>query len=221
MSETAAPPPAGLDRKTEEEAFYHESALNGAWTASRLMMGLMSFGFGAFVFAYFYLRSLNSSGMWHPANQPRPSILFGTFIMAAIVVSAFVQYVGVQRLKAGEKRKWQIAATLALLLGLASVAMEIIDLQTLSFWPGSSGFASLFTGFHPVFLTVIFVAMIFLETLLMRSRSIPAISFVEQPPTYRETFRVQRFQASLSAFTAVWNYLAVIAILFWVLFYVI
>ena len=30
---------------------------------------------------------------------------------------------------------------------------------------------------------------------------------------------VQRFQASLSAFTAVWNYLAVIAVLFWVLFY--
>jgi hypothetical protein len=50
-------------------------------------------------------------------------------------------------------------------------------------------------------------------------RPIPAISFVEQPPTYTEAFAVQRFQAALSAFTAVWNYLAVIAIFFWVLFY--
>jgi hypothetical protein len=61
--------------------------------------------------------------------------------------------------------------------------------------------------------------MIWLEILLMRSRTLPAISFVEQPPTFTEAFAVQRFQASLSAFTAVWNYMAVVGIVFWVLFY--
>jgi hypothetical protein len=30
---------------------------------------------------------------------------------------------------------------------------------------------------------------------------------------------VQRFQASLSAFSNVWNYLALMALLFWLLFY--
>jgi hypothetical protein len=30
---------------------------------------------------------------------------------------------------------------------------------------------------------------------------------------------VQRFQASLSAFSAIWSYLALMAILFWLLFY--
>jgi hypothetical protein len=30
---------------------------------------------------------------------------------------------------------------------------------------------------------------------------------------------VQRFQASLSAFSAVWNYLALVAAVFWLLFY--
>ena len=79
----------------------------------------------------------------------------------------------------------------------------------------------MFTGFYPVFLTVLLAAMIWLETLLARSRFIPAISFVEQPPTYTEAFAVQRFQASLSGFTVVWNFLAVMAVLFWVLFYVI
>jgi hypothetical protein len=62
--------------------------------------------------------------------------------------------------------------------------------------------------------------MVWLEILFMRARSIPAISFVEQPPTYSEAFNVQRFQASLSSFTVVWNYLAVVALIFWVLFYV-
>jgi hypothetical protein len=31
---------------------------------------------------------------------------------------------------------------------------------------------------------------------------------------------VQRFQSSLSAFTTVWNYLAIITFIFWLLFYV-
>jgi hypothetical protein len=70
-----------------------------------------------------------------------------------------------------------------------------------------------------VYLTVVLAVMIWLEILLMRSRSLPAISFVEQPPTFTEAFAVQRFQASLSAFTAVWNYMAVVGIVFWVLFY--
>jgi hypothetical protein len=72
-----------------------------------------------------------------------------------------------------------------------------------------------------VFVVTLLVAMVWLEMLLARSRSIPAISFVEQPPTYVEVAGLQRFQASLSAFTTVWNYLAAVAVLFWVLFYVI
>ena len=62
--------------------------------------------------------------------------------------------------------------------------------------------------------------MIWLEILLAPARNIPAISFVEQPPTYQQAFEVQRFQSSLSAFTTVWNYLAIVAFIFWLLFYV-
>ena len=54
----------------------------------------------------------------------------------------------------------------------------------------------------------------------MRVRGLPGISFVEQPPTYAQAQDVQRFQASLSAFTVVWNYLAIITFIFWLLFYV-
>ena len=39
-----------------------------------------------------------------------------------------------------------------------------------------------------------------------------------QPPTFTEAFAAQRFQAALSAVTAVWNYLAVVGIVFGVLF---
>ena len=62
--------------------------------------------------------------------------------------------------------------------------------------------------------------MIWLEILLARARFIPANAFVEQPPTNAEAFEVQRFQSSLSAFTTVWNYLAIVTFIFWLLFYV-
>jgi heme/copper-type cytochrome/quinol oxidase subunit 3 len=221
MAETAATPQGGLDRAAEEAGFYHEAALNAAWTGSRLAMGGLSFLFGSFVFAYFYLRSLNSSGRWHGSGFQQPSVAMGTAIMVLVVASAVVQYVGLAQIKKGSKKAWQTAGVGALVLGLAAVILQIIELLYLPFYPGSSGFSSVFVGTNPVLLVIWLCGMIWLEILLMRSRSIPPIHFVEQPPTFAEAFTVQRFQASLSAFTAVWNYLAVVGIVFWILFYVI
>jgi len=217
-------PPAtgtGLSRETEEEGFYHEAALNAAWTASRLAIGGLCFLFGSFMFAYFYLRSINASGRWLGPGYHPPSMLMGTVIMAAVLASAAIHYAALQQIKAGKKNLWVIGAVTALILGVGAVVLQIIELLFLPFWPGSSGFSSVFVGFYPVFIVVLLAGMIWLETLLARARFIPAISFVEQPPTYKEAFAVQRFQSSLSGFATVWNFLAVVALIFWVLFYVI
>ena len=221
MAETAQQPPAGLTREAEEAGFYHEAALNAAWTGSRLAVGGLTFLFGSFVFGFFYLRSLNSHGEWYPAGFKGPQPWAGIVVLALIVVSAAVQTLVLQRIKAGKKSAWQAGALVALVLGLVAIAIQIWQLTDLPFWPGSSGFASCFVGFYPVFMVTVFAAMVWLETLIMRVRSIPELAFVEQPPTYAEAFAVQRFQASLSAFTVVWNYLAVIAIIAWVLFYLV
>jgi heme/copper-type cytochrome/quinol oxidase subunit 3 len=203
----------------EDQAYHHESALNANWTGARLAIAGLTFLFACFVFAYFYLRSLNSSGRWQGSGYVAPSLWIGTTIMLLGVVSACVHWIGLQRIKSGYKSRWQIFALVALGLGLAAVAFQIYQLTELPFPPGSSGYSSVFTGFYPVFLTIQLCAMVWLEMLLARSRFIPAMSFVEQPPTYTETFSVQRFQASLSGFSIVWNYLALIALLFWFLFY--
>jgi heme/copper-type cytochrome/quinol oxidase subunit 3 len=221
MADTAAQPQEGMTRDTEEAGFYHEAALNAAWTGARLAVGGMSFGFGAFVFAYFYLRSVNSHGLWHPAGFKNPQPWAGTLVMALIVVSALVQTGALQRIKAGRKGVWQAGAVAALVLGLAAIGVQIWQLNNLPFYPGAAGFASVFVGFWPVLVFVAFGAMIWLETMIMRVRAIPEMAFVEQPPTYAEAFAVQRFQAALSAFTIVWNYLAVVTIVAWVLFYLV
>jgi heme/copper-type cytochrome/quinol oxidase subunit 3 len=205
--------------QAEDEGFYHESGLNATWTGARLAIGGLTFLFGSFLFTYFYLRSLNSSGRWQGSGYVPPSLWQGTVIMLLAEVSAGVHYFGLQRIKAGNKNTWQISGLVALAFGLAAVAFQIYQLATLPFPPGSSGYSSTFTGFYSVFLVVQLCAMIWLEILLARSRFIPAMSFVEQPPTITETQSVQRFQANLSAFSATWTYLALVALLFWLLFY--
>jgi heme/copper-type cytochrome/quinol oxidase subunit 3 len=207
-------------RATEENAFYHEAALNAAWTGSRLAIGALSFLFGAFAFAYFYLFSSNGHDMWLPSSTRIPSNHYGEAITGLIVASAVIQTVGLQLIKGGKKGNWFVAAVVALVFGLAAVALQIVELLNLPFQPGQSGFASVFVGFYPVALVVWLSAMVWLEIMIARSRNIPAISFVEQPPTYAQAYEVQRFQSALSAFTVVWNYLAIVAFIFWLLFYV-
>jgi heme/copper-type cytochrome/quinol oxidase subunit 3 len=218
---TASPVPASQEEAlaAEDEGYYHESALNATWTGSRLAIGGLTFLFGSFAFAYFYLRSLDSGGRWQGSGFTHPSLWMGTTIMLLAVLSAGVHYFVLQRIKAGHKQVWQAGALVALGLGLAAVAMQVYMLTDLPFKPGSSGYSSVFVGFYPVFLFVQLAVLLWLEMLLARARFIPALSFVEQPPTYTETYSVQRFQASLSAFSAIWSYLALMAILFWLLFY--
>jgi len=216
---TASPSSQEAAAAAEDEGYYHESALNATWTGSRLAIGGLTFLFGAFAFAYFYLRSLNSEGRWQGSGYLHPSLWMGTTIMLLAVLSAGVHYVSLQRIKAGHKQTWQIGGLIALGLGLAAVAMQIYQLVDLPFPPGSSGYSSVFVGFYPVFLVTQLALLIWLEILLARARFIPALSFVEQPPTYTETYTVQRFQASLSAFGTVWNYMAIMALVFWLLFY--
>ena len=218
---TASPVPASQEAAlaAEDEGYYHESALNAAWTGSRLAVGGLAFLFGSFAFAYFYLRSLDSEGRWQGSGFVHPSLWMGTTIMLLAALSASTHYFVLQRIKAGHKNTWQIYGLIALGLGLAAVSFQIYQLIDLPFKPGSSGYASVFSGFYPVFLVTQLAVLIWLEILLARSRFIPALSFVEQPPTYTDTYAVQRFQASLSAFSTVWNYMALMALLFWFLFY--
>jgi len=219
MADMAAQPSAEAAVQAEDEGFYHESSINAVWTSSRLAIGGLTFLFGCFAFAYFYLRALNSSGRWQGSGFVQPSLWMGTVIMILVLLSASVHYFGLQRIKAGNKTIWQITGLVALAFGLAAVGLQLYQLATLPFPPGSSGYSSVFTGFYAVFLTIQFAVLIWLEILLARSRFIPAVSFVEQPPTTTETYSVQRFQASLSAFSTVWVYMALMAFLFWFLFY--
>jgi heme/copper-type cytochrome/quinol oxidase subunit 3 len=222
MAEAAAPQPSSeAARRIEEAGFLNECAINASWVGARLAISGLAMLFGAFLFAYFYLRSINAHGMWYPASFTGPRQWSGALIMALVVASALIQTLVLQRLKAGNKSIWLAGAIVALALGLAAVGVQLWQLNTEPFWPASSGFASVFTGATAVLVAVLFCMMVWLEKLIAATRHIPTMSFVEQPPTYEATFTVQRFQARLSAFTLTWNFIAVVALVFWILFYLV
>src|SRR5215475_4765294 len=102
MAETTAGA-AGLSAEQEDQAFYHEAALNATWTGTRLMIGVMVSGLGGFVFSFFYLRSLNSHGLWYENGFTGPSQWQGGLIMGLVVVSAILQTLGLQAIKRGQK----------------------------------------------------------------------------------------------------------------------
>src|SRR5260370_15558127 len=107
------------------------------------------------------------------------------------------QVLGLTQIKTGHKGAWLNSAMVALVLGLGAIGLQLWQLLSLPFFPGIAGFASVFLGATPVFVIVVMAAMIWLETLIMRARVIPPISFVEQPPTYAAAFDVHRLQSRL------------------------
>lgn len=127
------------------------------------------FFFGAFVFVFFYLRELNSSGLWHPAKVDAPTGT-GVVILACVLAAAAVYWVGMRALRAGREDRWRMAATATALLALAALAVQCVQWAALDFGPGGSGFASVFvawTAFYAGF--GLLGALYTLETTLVTS----------------------------------------------------
>ncbi len=118
------------------------------WATARLLCGAASFFFMAFVFAYFYLRSLNVNKSWK-IGSVHPSIGMGVAITLALVLSAVLLRLAA-RAQFGDLR----LAAGALVLALLAVVLQVIEWTTLGFGPDSGAYASVFIGwtaFYAVF----------------------------------------------------------------------
>jgi heme/copper-type cytochrome/quinol oxidase subunit 3 len=110
------------------------------WVGARLLCGAVSFFFISFVFAYFYLRSLDLNKDWKIGHVD-PSIGLGVAIAVVLVVSAALLWMAATR------------PTIALPLGagafalaLAAVALQCIEYATQGFGPANGAYASVYIG---------------------------------------------------------------------------
>jgi heme/copper-type cytochrome/quinol oxidase subunit 3 len=145
------------------------------YVASRLLAGATTFFFLAYLFAYFYLRSLNQEHMWRP-HHVKPESGLGAAIVACVLVSALAAILAGRRMKAS-KRDWIWPALLALGLGLAAVALQCIAYTRQPFGPTDGAYASVYCAWTAFYAIAVLATMYWLETQLaseIRARRTPA-----------------------------------------------
>ena len=118
--------------------------------------------FAAFVFAYFYLRSLNNSDLWRPAGVDPPQ-RYGLAIVLLFVTSAGL--LAYAAWAAREKRGWLPAAGAALALGLAGCVVQVFEYANVHFSPTDGGYASVFIGWTVLFVVFVLLTMYWVEIL--------------------------------------------------------
>jgi heme/copper-type cytochrome/quinol oxidase subunit 3 len=118
--------------------------------------------FLGFVFAYFYLRSLNNNELWRPEGVEPPSG-YGIAIVACLVLSAVIFAYAA---RAGEKGGggWIGASAVALALGLVACVVQAFEYAHLGFNPESGGYASVFYGWTALYTVAVLLTMYRLET---------------------------------------------------------
>ena len=153
MSDVAQSPPDPLAEPPE----VHERNL---WIAARIIAGTTIMFFLAFVFAYFYLRSLNNGGHWRPARIDPPQG-YGAAIVVLFAASATSFLYAARAGKRGSA--WIPAAAAALVLGLAGCVVQVFEYANLGFGPQDGGYASVFMGWTITFVVFALLAMYWVE----------------------------------------------------------
>ncbi len=136
--------------------------------AARLWSSATAFFFFAFLFAYFYLRSLNQNHLWRPAHV-HPSLTLGTLFAAAVCLAAVLLRLGLRDHRAERRPAWRLKGAVALLLLAGAIGFQIAEWSTQGFGPTQGGYASVYLGWTS--LEVLFIVGLFywVETTLATS----------------------------------------------------
>ncbi len=168
---TVPPVPAGVEIPPEPP----DVGARALSVASRMLCGATTFFFLAFVFAYFYLRSIDADGMWHPAHV-KPNQGLGAAFIACVLLSAAASILAGRRMKAGS-RSWLAPAVAGVVLGLAAIALQCVEYTVQHFGPTDGAYASVFCAWSAFYLIAVLFTMYWLETQVateVRARRAPA-----------------------------------------------
>jgi heme/copper-type cytochrome/quinol oxidase subunit 3 len=205
-----APVPAGVEIPPESP----DVGARALAVAARLLAGATTFFFLAFLFAYFYLRSLNVAHMWRPGHvDPRSGL--GVAFVVCLLLSAGLAILAGRGMNTRNPR-WVLAAGASVLLGLAAVAVQCVEYTVQKFGPTDGAFASVFCVWTAMYLIAVLFTMYWLETQVaseIRARREPAGPHGD----IRDADRL--IAPGLAAAVFYWSYLAGIGVITYVVLY--
>ena len=182
--------------------------------AARLLAGASTFFFLGFLFAYFYLRSINVHHMWKPAHVT-PDQGLGAAFVACVIVSAALAILAGRGMKAS-RPGWVRPALGSVVFGLAAVALQCIEYTKQSFGPTNGAYASVFCAWTAFYLIAVLCTMYWLETQVateIRAGREPAPSDGD----IKEPHRL--IAPGLDAAVFYWSFLAAIGVITYVVLY--
>jgi heme/copper-type cytochrome/quinol oxidase subunit 3 len=128
------------------------------WVGARQLCGVAAFFFISFVFAYFYLRSLDPNKSWKIGTVNVP-VGLGAAILVALLLSAAALHLAATRPELTVR-----AGAAALVLALLSIVLQVITWTTLGFGPASGGFASVYVGWTAWYAVFTLPCLFWIET---------------------------------------------------------
>ena len=165
ISPTNIAPPSENPALAPEPVEWQRRSL---WVASRLWCGAVAFFFVSFLFAYFYLRSLNVDGRWR-VGDVTPSGGLGVAIMAVFLLSGILLWVGARR-----PEDTISTGIVSLVLAVLGIVLQFVQYTTLGFGPSSGAYASVFIGWTAMYALGAIWGVYWIETqvaTLWRARS--------------------------------------------------
>jgi heme/copper-type cytochrome/quinol oxidase subunit 3 len=175
--------------------------------ATRLGAAAQAFFFVSFLFAFFYLRALNTAGRWN-LHHLHPSRAYGIPILVCVLGSAGATWLAAWSARGPNLALWRVGMGTAILLALAALALQCAQYANLGFGPFDGSFASVFVGWTGLLAVNILGVVYWLTTLLAetlnpRGRSLPLL------------------RASAEAAGVYWGTLALIELTAFILLYVV
>jgi heme/copper-type cytochrome/quinol oxidase subunit 3 len=199
-------------------------------SAAHLFASATAMFFLGFLFAYFYLRSLNSNGLWHPKHVD-PSLTLGTLSTAAWVLGAGVLWLGARDRRAERRSQWRVKGAAALALGVVAIVLQIVEWLTAGFGPADGGYASVYFGWTAYLVLFGAGAIFWLETTLATSIRYRKTMTGSPAPgeASGDAYRAEHDIAdplslvppSLDAVSFYWIYFAVLVVVAWIVLYLV
>lgn len=212
----------------------HELLQRNLNSGAHLLASATAFFFLAFLFAYFYLRSLNNAGLWHPKHVDAPQAL-GAIVMALTVLSALAVRLAVPDARAvatdpRARTTWRTKCLAGLVLGVVALVLQVFAWTSSNFGPADGGYASVYFGWTAFSFLFVLGTLYWLETLVAtgyRYRDLESHAHLTPGHASGDPHRTGHDIAEplwgvvhgVEAASFYWSFLAGLGVVMWVILY--